>query len=99
MNYTATEVVRKTGISYRRLDYWAREGVLVPSVRDASGSGQPKRLYSDEDVAKAACIDRLQRAGVSFATIRQRTPVGTLVALQEMLDELQFKGGVQDGDI
>ena len=29
------------GITYRQLDYWARTGLVVPSVRSAAGSGQP----------------------------------------------------------
>ena len=27
------------GISYRQLDYWARTGLVEPSIRTASGSG------------------------------------------------------------
>ncbi|MFM1786340.1 MAG: hypothetical protein RL228_290, partial [Actinomycetota bacterium] len=27
------------GITYRQLDYWARTGLVVPSMREATGSG------------------------------------------------------------
>ena len=33
------------GISYRQLDYWARTGLVEPTIRTASGSGT-SRLYS-----------------------------------------------------
>ena len=32
------------GISYRQLDYWARTGLVTPSIREAGGSGT-QRLY------------------------------------------------------
>ena len=30
---------RVAGITYRQLDYWARTGLVVPSIRNADGSG------------------------------------------------------------
>jgi hypothetical protein len=36
------------GISYRQLDYWARTGLVEPTVRTASGSGS-QRLYGFRD--------------------------------------------------
>ena len=37
------------GITYRQLDYWARTGLLQPSIRAARGSGS-QRLYSFRDI-------------------------------------------------
>src|SRR4029453_8989307 len=45
VGYRGVMACHAAGISYRQLDYWARTGLVVPSVRDASGSGTP-RLYS-----------------------------------------------------
>ena len=50
---TATEhstvsVCELAGVTYRRLDYWAN-GVLVPSINEAQGSGY-RRNYSTDDV-------------------------------------------------
>lgn len=87
--YTTVEVVRLTGVSYRRLDYWDRIDVVSPSLKRAYGSGS-QRLYSDEDVAKVACIARLQQAGVELQAIRERTPEGTLEALRDMLEEMGY---------
>ncbi|MED5527073.1 MAG: MerR family transcriptional regulator, partial [Actinomycetota bacterium] len=37
------------GITYRQLDYWARTGLVAPTVRGAAGSGT-QRLYSFRDI-------------------------------------------------
>ncbi len=63
---TACQIV---GITYRQLDYWARTGLVVPSVRGASGSGS-QRLYSFKDVLVLKVVKRLLDAGVSLQNIR-----------------------------
>lgn len=62
-------VMRTTGITYRQLDYWARTGLLVPSVRDAAGSGS-RRRYSFQDILQLRVIKRLLDAGISLQQIR-----------------------------
>jgi DNA-binding transcriptional MerR regulator len=57
------------GITYRQLDYWARTGLVTPSVRPAAGSGM-QRLYSFTDVVELRIIKRLLDAGVSLRQIR-----------------------------
>jgi len=57
------------GISYRQLDYWARTGLVVPSVRGAQGSGS-QRLYSFRDVLVLKVVKRLLDTGVSLHNIR-----------------------------
>ncbi len=57
------------GISYRQLDYWARTGLVTPSVRDASGSGSA-RLYGFRDVLVLKVVKRLLDTGVSLHNIR-----------------------------
>jgi len=37
--YRVPEVCRVVGITYRQLDYWARTGLVNPSIREAGGSG------------------------------------------------------------
>src|SRR5256885_13996426 len=60
----------RSGISYRQLDYWARTALVVPSVRDASGSGT-QRLYSFRDIVVLKVVKRLLDAGVSLQNIRK----------------------------
>ncbi len=58
------------GITYRQLDYWARTGLVEPSVRAAGGSGT-QRLYGFRDILLLKVIKRLLDAGVSLQQIRQ----------------------------
>ncbi len=58
------------GITYRQLDYWARTGLVEPTVRPATGSGT-QRLYSFRDILLLKIIKRLLDAGVSLQQIRQ----------------------------
>ena len=57
------------GITYRQLDYWARTGLVQPSVRSASGSGS-QRLYSFRDILVLRIVKRLIDTGVSLPNIR-----------------------------
>lgn len=57
------------GITYRQLDYWARTGLVVPSVRGASGSGS-QRLYGFRDILILRIVKRLIDTGVSLQNIR-----------------------------
>jgi DNA-binding transcriptional MerR regulator len=56
-------------ITYRQLDYWARTGLVVPSVQDAHGSGT-NRLYSFRDILVLQVVKRLLETGVSLSSIR-----------------------------
>ena len=68
--YRGPTVCRLVGISYRQLDYWARTGLVTPSVRAADGSGS-QRLYSFTDLVELRIIKRLLDAGVSLQRIRE----------------------------
>ena len=57
------------GITYRQLDYWARTGLVEPSVRGAKGSGS-QRLYSFRDILVLKIVKRLLDTGVSLHQIR-----------------------------
>jgi DNA-binding transcriptional MerR regulator len=70
VGYRGPTACHAAGISYRQLDYWARTGLVVPSVRDASGSGS-QRLYSFRDLVVLKVVKRLLDAGVSLQNIRK----------------------------
>jgi DNA-binding transcriptional MerR regulator len=70
VGYRGVSACSAVGISYRQLDYWARTGLVVPSVRDASGSGT-SRLYSFRDLVVLKVVKRLLDAGVSLQNIRR----------------------------
>jgi DNA-binding transcriptional MerR regulator len=57
------------GITYRQLDYWARTGLVEPSIRSAEGSGT-QRLYSFRDLLLLRVVKRLLDAGITLQQIR-----------------------------
>ena len=68
------------GITYRQLDYWARQGWLQPSVDRGRGRSN-RRLYSPEDVIRLAALAHLGRT---------KADVG---ALAPMLGTLELEAG------
>lgn len=69
VGYRGAIAARAAGISYRQLDYWARTSLVVPTVRDASGSGS-QRLYGFRDILKLKLVKRLLDAGVTLQQVR-----------------------------
>jgi DNA-binding transcriptional MerR regulator len=67
--YRGPTACNAAGITYRQLDYWARTGLVEPSVRGAHGSGT-QRLYSFRDILILKVIKRLLDAGISLQQIR-----------------------------
>ena len=67
--YRGPTACNAAGITYRQLDYWARTGLVEPSVRSATGSGS-QRLYSFRDILILKVIKRLLDAGISLQQIR-----------------------------
>ncbi len=70
MGYRGPTVCKIVGITYRQLDYWARTELVVPSVREAKGSGT-QRLYSFDDLVELRVIKRLLDTGVSLQRVRE----------------------------
>jgi DNA-binding transcriptional MerR regulator len=68
--FRGAQVCSVVGITYRQLDYWARTGLLRPSIVDASGSGSQRR-YSYGDVLELKVIKRLLDAGLKLQQARQ----------------------------
>ncbi len=68
--YRGPQVCSIVGITYRQLDYWARTGLLEPSVSRARGSGS-QRLYSYSDLLQLKVVKRLLDSGVSLQSTRK----------------------------
>jgi DNA-binding transcriptional MerR regulator len=58
VGYRGPTACAAAGITYRQLDYWARTGLVAPSVRTATGSGT-QRLYSFRDILVLKVVKRL----------------------------------------
>jgi DNA-binding transcriptional MerR regulator len=87
MGFRAPQVCKIVGITYRQLDYWARTGLLQPSIQAAAGSGS-QRLYSFGDVVQLRVVKRLLDAGMSLKKIRQ--------AMGILRDQLQSEQPLAD---
>ena len=70
VGYRGPTACAAAGITYRQLDYWARTGLVAPSVRSATGSGT-QRLYSFRDILVLKVVKRLLDTGVSLQNIRK----------------------------
>ena len=67
--YRGPTACKAAGITYRQLDYWARTGLVEPSIRNAAGSGS-QRLYSFTDILVLKVVKRLLDTGISLQQIR-----------------------------
>ena len=67
--YRGPTACNAAGITYRQLDYWARTGLVEPSVRGAHGSGAPRR-DSVRDILLLKVVKRLLDTGISLQQIR-----------------------------
>jgi DNA-binding transcriptional MerR regulator len=70
VGYRGPTACAAAGITNRQLDYWARTGLVAPSVRTATGSGT-QRLYSFRDILVLKVVKRLLDTGVSLQNIRK----------------------------
>lgn len=80
--YRGAVAANAAGISYRQLDYWARTGLVKPTIRGAHGSGT-QRLYGFRDILTLKLVKRLLDTGISLQQIR--------VAVEQLRD-----AGIQD---
>ncbi|MBB5804688.1 DNA-binding transcriptional MerR regulator [Saccharothrix ecbatanensis] len=69
VGYRGPAACQIAGITYRQLDYWARTGLVNPTIRSAHGSGS-QRLYSFKDILVLKVVKRLLDTGVSLQNIR-----------------------------
>jgi DNA-binding transcriptional MerR regulator len=68
--YSGTQTAKVVGITYRQLDYWARTGLLKPSIVEAKGSGS-RRQYSYRDLLELRVIKTLLDAGIRLEAVRE----------------------------
>ncbi|GAB1509826.1 hypothetical protein JCM33774_18670 [Actinophytocola sp. KF-1] len=67
VGYPGAVACHIAGITPRQLDYWARTGLVVPSLRTTD---RQQRLYSFHDLLVLKVIKRLLDTGVSLQNIR-----------------------------
>ena len=89
--FRGPQVCSVVGITYRQLDYWARTGLLHPSITQAKGSGS-QRVYSYTDLVQLKVIKRLLDSGVSLQAARK-----AIECLRSTGDDLATANLVIDG--
>ena len=70
LGFRGQQACKLAGITYRQLDYWARTGLVRPSVADAHGSGT-QRSYSYRDILELKVIKHLLSGGISLQAARR----------------------------
>ena len=69
ISFDVKEVARIVGASRRRLDYWNKTGLLIPSLKTVSEKGSPS-VYSVQDIIDLKIILRLRQSSISLQRIR-----------------------------
>ena len=65
LRFTSNEVVERTGITPRQLQWWDERGIVVPEREGR------RRLYTLADMAEVAVICELRRKGFSLQRVRK----------------------------
>jgi DNA-binding transcriptional MerR regulator len=68
--YSGKRAAEIAGITYRQLDYWARTGLVGPSLAQATGSGS-RRRYSYRDLLELRAVKSLLDAGIRLELVRE----------------------------
>jgi DNA-binding transcriptional MerR regulator len=92
VGYRGPTACAAAGITYRQLDYWARTGLVAPSVRTATGSGT-QRLYSFRDILVLKVVKRLLDTGVSLQNIRKAVDHLRTRGIKELSNITLFSDG------
>ncbi len=79
--YSTNEFALMSGFSVRQIAYWAKQGIIVPSVQQAHGSGT-RRRYSFDDLLQLRFVRQLRNRGWSVQKIRE-----AINKLREVMDD------------
>lgn len=80
-SYTTKEVSSITRFSARQLDYWDKEGIIVPSIQPSHGPGT-RRLYGLDNLLVLRFIRQLKQHKWSMPKIRK-----ALTKLRAVMDD------------
>src|SRR5256886_1590627 len=79
--YSTKEIAQMSGFSVRQIAYWAKQGIIVPSVQQSHGSGT-RRRYSFDDLLQLRFVRQLRDRGWSVQKIRE-----AINKLREVMDD------------
>jgi DNA-binding transcriptional MerR regulator len=90
-SFSGPQAARVAGVTYRQLDYWARTGLIAPSIQEAHGSGT-QRHYSFGDLVRLRAVAQLIAAGIDLRKVRRAVEV-----LRQQSEDLGSLTVVSDG--
>lgn len=67
--FLAGQASRITGVPHRTIDYWAKSGLVKPTIQDASGTGTD-RIYNFRDLVILRLVLEMRKAGVNTVMIK-----------------------------
>ncbi len=95
--YTAKQVTALTGVPYQTLNLWARNGLIEPSIAQASGTGS-ERVYSFRDLIALKLAVELRKGGMTTRALRKVVAfLRTSEGLEKLLAEARLV--VTDKDV
>lgn len=68
--FTGPQVAKIVGISYDKLDYWVKSGVVAPSIMVAR-PGKNLRYYTFSDIVVVAALNALRDRGISLQKVKK----------------------------
>lgn len=69
--YTASELMRLTGMTRKQVTYWDRIGLVVPMRNASAQSGRSSLFYPVKEVVKAMVVCDLRRAGFTPTQVQK----------------------------
>lgn len=71
-SFTVPELIRLTSMSRKQVNYWAKIGLLVPTMRNTERvAGKAASFYSRQDVLRALVIQEMRRRGISTQQVQK----------------------------
>ena len=90
--FVAKETRWVVGISQHKLDYWARTGLVVPSIKKAGGK-ITRRIHSTGDLVRLITVKKLRDGGISLQKIRKAVDYLKATSQSEKpLEDFELKG-------
>ena len=70
IGFTPRQVTKLTGVPYSTLNFWAKNGLVQPSVASGAGSGS-ERVYNFNDLVALKVAFELRRSGVTTSSLKK----------------------------
>lgn len=70
IGFTPRQVTELTGVPYSTLNFWARNGLVQPSVASATGTGS-ERIYNFNDLVALKVAFALRKSGVTTSSLKK----------------------------